>query len=113
MSEKIAKHGRISVRCAKAQQERIETAAALTGVTMNQFMLQAALEKADRVIGQERRISANAADLSMIMEQLENPPAPNQQLATMLAQYHEKVDNGTLATNAGNPVTLNYGVCQQ
>jgi uncharacterized protein (DUF1778 family) len=105
MSEKMSKHGSISVRCDKAQQERIDTAAALTGVARNQFVFQAVLEKTDRVIGQERRISATAADLGMIMEQLENPPVPNRQLATMLAQYHEKVDNGTLATNASKPVT--------
>lgn len=105
MSEQIFERGRISARCGKEQQERIDTAAALTGATMNQFVLQAALEKADWVIERERRISASAADLEMIMAQLENPPAPNAMLTALLANYQEKVNNGILDTSARRPAT--------
>jgi uncharacterized protein (DUF1778 family) len=100
--------GRISLRCTKAQQERIATAATLTGATINQFVLQAALEKADLVIERERGIIVAEADAAMILALLENPPAPNEKLAALLASYKEKVDNGTLRTNAGPSSASNW-----
>ncbi len=107
MSELTLERGRISARCAKEQQERIDAAAALTGATINQFVLQAALEKADLVIERERRIAVTEADAAMIMALLENPSAPNEKLAALLANYKEKVDNGTFRTNAGHPSASN------
>lgn len=100
MAETILERGRISARCAKAQQDTIDTAAALTGATMNQFVLQAALEKAEQVIERERRIAASAQDAAMIMALLENPPEPNAALASLLTNYREKVTNGELDTSA-------------
>lgn len=107
MSELTLERGRISARCGKEQQERIDAAAALTGATINQFVLQAALEKADLVIERERRIAVTEADAAMIMALLENPSAPNEKLAALLANYQEKVDNGTFRTNAGHPSASN------
>jgi uncharacterized protein (DUF1778 family) len=80
MSELTLERGRISARCTKAQQARIDTAASLTGVTINQFVLQAALEKADWVIERGRRIALSVADAAMILEMLENPGKPNAEL---------------------------------
>lgn len=107
MAELMLERGRISARCAKAQQETIDTAAAMTGATMNQFVLQAALEKAEQVIERERRIAASAQDAAMIMNLLENPPEPNAALATLLANYREKVSNGELHSSARLPMPSN------
>ena len=105
MSELTFERGRISARCAKEQQDRIDTAATLTGATINQFVLQAALEKADWVIDRERHLTVTALDAAMIMSMLENPPEPNEKLAALLENYRTKVNNGTLDTSVGHPST--------
>jgi uncharacterized protein (DUF1778 family) len=103
MAELLLERGRISARCAKAQQDTIDTAAALTGASINQFVLQAALEKAEQVIERERRIAASGQDAAMIMAMLENPPEPNAALASLLQDYREKVENGQLHSSARLP----------
>lgn len=46
--------GRITARVPLAVQEILKTAATLTGATLNQFVVQAALREAERIIEQER-----------------------------------------------------------
>ena len=102
----IMERGRISARCARAQQERIEAAAALCGATANQFVLQAALEKAERVIERERVIVADGNDAAMIMNLLENPPSLNAALTGLLGNYKKKVGDGFIHTtvkSTGSP----------
>lgn len=100
MVESTMERGRISARCAKSQQEKIDTAAALSGATSNQFVLQAALEKAERVIERERAIFADPADAAMIMNLLENPPEPNAALSNLLENYKKKVKHGLIRSSA-------------
>lgn len=92
----VIERGRISARCAKEQQEKINTAAALSGATLNQFVLQASLEKAEQVIERERMIAVNAHDAAMIIDMLENPPEHNAALSDLLATYRKKVENGVI-----------------
>ncbi len=102
----IMERGRISARCARAQQERIEAAAALCGATANQFVLQAALEKAERVIERERVIVADRDDAAMIMNLLENPPSLNAAMTGLLSTYKKKVADGRINTtvkSTGSP----------
>ena len=52
-------------------------------------------------------IVVTAADLAMIQAMLENPPAPNEKLAALLANYKEKVANGIIRTDASDPSAFN------
>lgn len=96
MAEELLERGRISARCAKAQQDTIDTAATPAGTP---FGLQAAPEKEERVIEDERRIVVSERDAAIIMAMLENPPAPNPALASLLRDYRAKVDRGELQTS--------------
>lgn len=104
MDGQVMERGRISARCAKEQQERIDTAAALSGATLNQFVLQAALEKAEWVIDRERMVSVGKEDTARIMEMLENPPPPNAALSRLLTDYKKKVDDGLIVSSVQSAV---------
>lgn len=87
--------GRITARPEQAIVAKLQQAADLTGATLNQFLVQAALEKADRIIEREHTIRLGLADAQMLINLLANP-APNPALARALQRYQEKVNNGTL-----------------
>lgn len=80
---------RISARVPTGVQARLEEAAELVGATVNQFVLQAALKEADRVIEYERVIVPSARDAKMILDLLDNPPAPNAKLRAALKRYRD------------------------
>jgi len=81
---------RVSARVPKGVHARLEEAADLIGATVNQFVLQAALKEADRVIEHERVIVPSARDAKIILELLDNPPAPNAKLRAALKRYREE-----------------------
>lgn len=91
--------GRITARVAQPIVAKLQQAADLTGATINQFLVQAALEKAEYIIARERTIRLGLQDAHMLMTLLENP-APNPALAGALQRYQEKVKNGTLRSGA-------------
>lgn len=81
---------RVSARVPKSVHSRLEEAADLVGATVNQFVLQAALKEADRVIEHERVIVPSARDAKIILELLDDPPAPNAKLRAALKRYREE-----------------------
>ena len=95
----IEERGRITARVAQPIVDKLQQAADLTGATINQFLVQAALEKAEHIIERERTIRLGLEDAQMLMAMLENP-APNPALASALQRYQEKVKNGTLRSRA-------------
>ncbi len=80
---------RINTRVSKEVHSRLEEASELVGATVNQFVLQAALKEADRVIEHERVIMPSARDARMILESLDNPSPPNAKLRAALKRYKE------------------------
>jgi uncharacterized protein (DUF1778 family) len=68
---------RITARLPKAIAEKLQEAATLTGATLNQFLVQAALEKADKIIDRERNIAFTAEDAAMFIDMLDNPRPAN------------------------------------
>lgn len=93
--------GRITARVSQPVQERLQEAADLVGATLNQFMVQSALEKADRIIERERIITLSHRDAAMLITMLENPQKPNKTLLKALERYKKKVADGDIRTNAG------------
>jgi uncharacterized protein (DUF1778 family) len=76
--------------------EKLQEAADLTGATLNQFLVQAALEKAEDVIAREHTIRYSREDAAMLLSMLDKPSGPNEALTKAFELYKEKVENGSL-----------------
>ncbi len=73
--------------------DTISQAADITGATLNQFLVQAALEKANAVIEKESTIKLSLASATAFFDAIENPPAPNRSLIDAVRRYKEKMGN--------------------
>ena len=71
-------------------QNKLQMAADLVGATMNQFVVQAALEKADKIIESESTIDLTRRESLRLLELLENPPPMNAKLKKWLADHLEE-----------------------
>lgn len=101
MTHLTEERGRITARVSQSVQEKLQTAADLQGATLNQFVVQSALEKAERIIDRETTISLTRRDATMLITMLENPSKPNAALAKALGRYKNEVKDGSLHSNAG------------
>jgi len=88
MARTIAEE-RIPARMPLAVYNRIVEAAQAVGATLNQFLVQSALEKANLVLEQERVINLTSASAKTIFDLVENPPAPNEQLKAAMKRREE------------------------
>ena len=85
--------GRFTLRIPQAIAEKVQEAADLTGATAQQFMLQAALEKAERIIDRERNIYFSNADAAMLINLLDNPGAPTPALTRAFERLNQREAN--------------------
>jgi len=79
--------GRITARVPQNVQDTLQQAADLLGATLNQFVVQAALTEAQRVIERERVIHLSSNEAAFLLNLLERPPAPNARLRQALQNY--------------------------
>lgn len=94
--------GRITARVSNPIAEKLQEAADLTGATLNQFLVQAALEKAERVIEREYTIQFTREDAVMLINLLDSQPSPNAALSKAFEQYRNRVKNETFNNSAGS-----------
>ena len=73
--------------------EKLLHAANLSGATLNQFVVQSALEKASAVLEQERALNLTLRDAEILFEAIENPPSPNDQLIKAAQAYKKHFAN--------------------
>ena len=85
----VKKTERVSARVSAPVYETLSQAARLTGATLNQFIVQSALGKAQEVIEHEQVINMTMRDASVFLEAIENPPAPNNKLKDAMKKYRE------------------------
>ena len=83
---------RMSARMPIHVYEVLGQAAELTGATLNQFVVQSALEKAEEVIERERFIRISGRSAAAFFEAVENPPEPTQRLKKAISAYKESFD---------------------
>lgn len=83
----IAKKDRIGARVSHEVYKTLCHAAELTGATVNQFLVQAALKEANAVIDQERMIHLSRRDSERLLDLLENPPPPNAKFVSAMEHY--------------------------
>jgi uncharacterized protein (DUF1778 family) len=82
--------GRITARVPQNVQDTLQRAAELLGATLNQFVVQAALTEARRVIERDRVIHLSSNDAAFLMKLLERPPAPNARLRKAFQTYKKR-----------------------
>ena len=73
--------------------EKLAQAAEVLGLTLNQFVVQSALEKAHTIFEQERILHMTLKDAEVFFDALENPPPPNEALIKAAQEYKAEFDN--------------------
>lgn len=94
--------GRITARVSTPIAEKLQEAADLTGATLNQFLVQAALEKAQMILDREYVIRYTREDAAMLINLLDVPPAPNEALLKAFGRHKNKAKNDVLDKTVGN-----------
>jgi uncharacterized protein (DUF1778 family) len=89
MPTTAAKQDRIGARVPHEVYLTLRRAAELTGATVNQFLVQAALKEAHAVIEQEEIIRLSPRDWDWLLELMSNPPQPNAKLKAALTRCRE------------------------
>lgn len=88
MAKSLAEE-RIPARMPTPVYERLVEAAQAVGATLNQFLVQAALEKAEAILERERKIRLANASSAALFTIMENPPEPNEYLKEALRRREE------------------------
>jgi uncharacterized protein (DUF1778 family) len=84
---------RVSARVPAHVYGTLAQAADLMGATLNQFLVQSAIEKAQTVINNERLIIMTTRSANTFFDAMENPPAPNEKLKDAMKAYKDSIDN--------------------
>lgn len=96
------KSGRITNRIPQTVALKLQEAAELTGASLNQFMVQAALEKAERIIDREKTIFFSQKDAAMLINLLDHPPEPNAALLRAFERFKQmELENGNQSRAPG------------
>ena len=86
-----AKNERITARVSEQVKDTLVAAADIVGATLNQFLVQAALEKAENIIEKDKLIYLSNKDAQVFFDALDNPPEPNTKLQNAFAHYKNKI----------------------
>lgn len=100
MSASTAERGRITARVPAYAQDVIEQAAKLTATTTNQFVAQAALREAERVIRDSQVIQLSTRDAETFLAALADPPPANERLAVALLKHLENIRDDSSGTGS-------------
>ena len=84
---------RVSARIPLRVYEKLTEAAQMIGATLNQFLIQSALEKADQILEQERVIQMSKRDAKVFFDAVDNPPPINEKLLEAMKAYQEAFPN--------------------
>jgi len=89
--ETTIKTERITARVSERVKETLMDAADLAGATLNQFLIQAALEKAERILEKDQVVALSREDAKRFFKVLDNPPEPNAKLIEAAKRYKSSV----------------------
>ena len=78
---------RLTTRLTDHVLDKLQMASDLVGATLNQFVVQAALEKADKVIESESSIVLTRRESLRLLDLMENPPPRNKKFLQAQAKY--------------------------
>jgi len=80
---------RITARVSENVRGTLEQAAELLGATVNQFVVQAAYEEAQRVVERESVIRLSQRDAQRVLAMLDAPPKPTKPLKDAVELFRE------------------------
>lgn len=89
---------RLTTRVTDHVQEKLQLAADMVGATVNQFVVQAALEKAEKVIESEVTLVLTRRESLRLLDMIENPPPRNARFIQAQARYQRKKNDAGSAT---------------
>lgn len=95
VAKKKIHEARIAARMPIEVQAKIQQAAAVTGSTINEFMVSAALDKANAVLERERVIDLNFESAKIVLDLIANPPEPNAALVRAMQRRRELLGHHT------------------
>lgn len=84
----------ITARLPRPDALKLQRAADRSGLTLDEFIVQAALEKAEILLDPERTIYFSQNDAAMLLNMLENPRKPNAALMKAYKRFKE-MKNGS------------------
>lgn len=90
-STKPVADDRITARIPRAKRLVIERAAAVYGATLNQFIVQTALDRAGEILEREESLHLSERDSQTFLAALENPPEPSAKLIEALKAHSRLV----------------------
>lgn len=82
---------RITARIPRAKRLVIERAAAVYGATLNQFIVQTALDRAGEILEREETLHLSERDSRTFLAALENPPEPSAKLIEAMKVHSQLV----------------------
>jgi len=84
---------RITTRVPRSTRTIIERAAAIYGATINQFIVQAAVERANEVLHRMEMVKLSSQDAQIFIEALTRPPVPNKKLQEAVRAHKRLVES--------------------
>lgn len=91
MSKLAEKDDRITARVPSHTKRTIEEAAGILGATMNQFIVQAAFEKAEQIVEKTRTLSLTKEEVANLLSMIATPNKPNAALRRAVKRHAELV----------------------
>lgn len=88
-STKPVADDRITARIPRANRLIIERAAAVYGASLNQFIVQTALDRAGEILEREEVLRLSARDSQTFLAALENPPEPSAKLIEAMKTHSQ------------------------
>lgn len=85
------KQERMHLRLNKAVKKKIERAAAYAGKTASEFVLDSAVEAAERMLSRSEVITLSEADWNAFRDAILNPPPPTPALIEAAKRYRARV----------------------
>ncbi len=89
MTNNLKKNVRVTARLPISVKETLQIAADLTGATLNQFIIQAAVKEAQNIIETKQVIQLSSIDADRIFSLIENPPTPNSYLKEAIKRHQD------------------------
>jgi len=84
---------RITARVPHSTRTIIERAAAIYGATISQFIVQASVERANRVLHSMEMVKLSSQDAQAFIEALTKPPMPNKKLQEATRAHKRLVES--------------------
>jgi uncharacterized protein (DUF1778 family) len=75
----------------------------MMGTTLNQFVIQAAAEKAEKMVENEQRLLLTRRESMRILGLLENPPMMNDKLTSLMTDYDRRKLNDAHSAFSWSP----------